>query len=255
MRISRISITRGVLPVPPTVMLPTTTTGTRARHAGRICARYANRRAATIARKISASGKKMSAPPPNRCHSDSSQALISRLVPRAPDLPARLRRERNVVVSREPRALHHVDHGLVRGQGIGADGDHRLLRALRGLLERVGEGLGAAEGGRGPVDRVLAGRIDRDVEHLGALRGAVRRRLREIDLQLRVAAVGRGQEQEDQDDDEDIDQLDQVDVGLFARSPVAKVHARRSPWMISISLIAWLSISTTSTSTRLRKWR
>src|SRR5258708_5080259 len=116
MRTSRISITTGVLPGPPTVMLPTTTTRTR---------------------------------PP---------------------------------------------------QG----GNRRIVGVLRGLLERVGEALGAAKGCCRPVDRVLSARIDRDVEHLRALRGALRRCLREVDLQLRIAAVSGREEQEDQDDDQDV---------------------------------------------------
>ena len=44
-------------------------------------------------------------------------------------------------------------------------------------------------------------------------------------------------------------------TSLVAPPVAPEVHARRSPWMISISLIAWLSISTTRMSTRLRKWR
>src|SRR6185436_6233540 len=110
-------MTRGVLPVPPTVMLPTTTTGTRARHAGRSFMRKARRRNATKRPKRSVSGRKISAPPPSRCHSDSSQALIGEGCGSAP----RLRGERDVVVAGEACAFHHVDDRLMGGAGIGAD--------------------------------------------------------------------------------------------------------------------------------------
>src|SRR5438132_7647159 len=249
MRISRISITSGVLPVPPTVMLPTTITGTGARHEGRMRARYAKRRRNTASPNNTANGRKINAPPPNRCHSRSSHDLI------VPDLAFGLRRERDVVVAREPRAFHHVDDRLVGRGGIGADRHHRLARSLGRVLERLREVLRAAEDRGRAVDRVLAGRVHGHAQHLRPVRGALGGGFREIDLQLGEAAVGGGEEEEDEDDDEDVDERDQVDVGILARAAAAEIHARRSPWMISTSLIAWLSMSITSTSTLLRKWR
>ena len=64
--------------------------------------------------------------------------------------------------------------------GIGADRDHRLLHALGGLAHGIGEGLRAGVGHRGAVDRVLALRVDGDVEQLRL----VRRRLARLDAQL-----------------------------------------------------------------------
>src|SRR6185369_4848977 len=137
----------GVLPVPPTEMLPTTMTGTFARHGFASPVRYARRRRKTAKRKRSARGKKTSAPPPRRCHSRSNHAATLR---------PRLRGERDVVEAGEPRAFHHVHDRLVRGGGVGADGDDRVLAALRGFLQALRESGGIAEHGRGPVDGVAA---------------------------------------------------------------------------------------------------
>src|SRR6476661_7850625 len=92
--------------------------------------------------KTSVKGSITNAPPPNRSHSRSSHAAILSLEPCALSLAplpralclapreaaalAPLRRERDVVVAGEPGAFHHVDHRLVRGGGIGADGDDGL---------------------------------------------------------------------------------------------------------------------------------
>src|SRR6478735_2104051 len=137
----------------------------------------------------------------------------------------------------------------MRGGGIGADGDDGLLRLLRGGAQRGREILRVAEDGRYAVDGVLAARVDRDVQHLRLVVRLLGRGLGQVDLQLGVLAVRRREEQEDQDDDQDVDQRDQVDVRLFPPVTAAELHARRSPWISSTSLTAWLSISTTRTST------
>jgi hypothetical protein len=126
----------------------------------------------------------------------------------------------------------------VLGGGVGADRDDRLARALGRVTHRRGEGLGAAEGGGHAVDGVLAARVDRDVERLRLVGGALRRGLGQVDLQLGVLAVRRREEQEDQHDDQDVDQRDEVEFDLFPLAAAAEIHPLRSPWRISISLIA-----------------
>src|SRR4051812_12909126 len=138
---------------------------------------------------------------------------------------------------------------------VGADRDDRPLVALGRLAQPLGEGLGGAEDRGRAVDRVLAAGIHRHVQDLRLLVGLARAGRGQVDLQLRVAAVRRREEEEDQDDDEDVDQGNQVQLQVLPLAAAAEVHARRSPWITSISLIAWLSISITRLSPRLRKWR
>ena len=62
-------MTVGVLPVPPTVTLPTTTTGTPTSHPLQPAERKAARRAAAIAPKMQASGVSAHATEPRLRHS------------------------------------------------------------------------------------------------------------------------------------------------------------------------------------------
>src|SRR6188508_3035021 len=114
-RRSTMASTSGVFPVPPTVMLPTTITGTGARQVGSSFNRYSERLTALAPRNSSANGDMSSARPPSFCHSDRIHSLTGE----APALAlAALGGERDVVVAREPRAFHDVHHVLVLGGGV-----------------------------------------------------------------------------------------------------------------------------------------
>ena len=108
------------------------------------------------------------------------------------------------------------------------------------------------------VDDVAALRVDADVDLLRPLLGGVGVGLRQRDLQLGDALVGRRHHEEDQDDEQHVDQRNEVDLGILAGPRAAQVHRAppryfRSPCAKSTSLIACCSISTTRPSTLARK--
>ena len=106
-------------------------------------------------------------------------------------------------------------------------------RAAGGALQLVGKTVGTAERDRRFVDDVLALAIDRDVDLVRPLFGLVRIGGRQVDLQLRVARIGRRDHQEDQDDEQHVDQRDQVDLGLFL---VCRGGNSRGPFLLSCAL-------------------
>ena len=54
------------------------------------------------------------------------------------------------------RRIHHVDHGLVGGRGIGADDDHDFAAVLGGLRQSAGERFNGTAFQRVFVDGVAA---------------------------------------------------------------------------------------------------
>src|SRR5512144_895511 len=151
--------TSGVLPLPPTVMLPTTTTGTPTRSTPSTPERYSVRRTALPSANSAASGVSTAVSGVSRGAYQSASSRSSRLTARREDSGGRpgppiaawfrpaagrssirtLRGERDVDEAGRARGFHHVDHRLVRRVRVRVDDDDRLLRVAGGRLERVGE--------------------------------------------------------------------------------------------------------------------
>ena len=267
----------GVLPLPPTVMLPTTTTGTgsrsRAQHARAVeraaqRERRRTRNSRRAARHEQAAERAVERAPRTSVAAEAGRASGSPATstlasaPGTASLGRRLRGERDVDDAREARRLHDVDHRLVRRVGVGVDDDHRVLRVARGTAQQVGERAARCVNANARlVDDVAALRVDADVDLLRPLLHLLGVGLRQRDLQLGEALVGRRHHQEDQDDEQDVDQRDEVDLGIVAPPRRCAGSLRcprrhlRSPCAKSTSLIACCSISTCKPSIVARKWR
>src|SRR4051812_34440999 len=149
-RNSAIQSTSGVLPAPPTVMLPTTITGMPGWLLFRI--RSLKRSLLEKARK------------PNATLAGHSRKAAAALRCQGSTLLAGLRREGDLRQAGHPRRLHHPHHRLVGGVGVRADHDHRVLLVERGPAQHVGERVDAGELRRRAVDHVLPLGVDQDID-------------------------------------------------------------------------------------------
>src|SRR5687767_3546204 len=124
-RNSAIHRTSGVLPVPPTVRLPTTITGMPG------CALLSKRSAYSARRTPTAM-------PKTRLTGHSSQAMAPRRYQNFTLLRG-LRREGDLRKAGDACRFHHADHRLVRRGCVRGDHDHRLFETRASATQLLRE--------------------------------------------------------------------------------------------------------------------
>src|SRR5262249_2346948 len=164
----------GVFPVPPTVRLPTTITGTPARADESTPTRYISRRAATARPKTRLRGNRSSDTGLSRYQ---WRAASSEGVGRTASIGARtcallrglLHREHHLADARPARRVHDANRRLIRRIAVAVDDDDGLLETRRGPAKLVGQRIHVPRRNQLALDRILPVRTHHDVELVRAL--------------------------------------------------------------------------------------